>query len=519
MLSDYVKYLMDKFIPIVGFDGLPIFKEICDKFRYAIIPYYEVYKESNLLKDSLSLCKDTTFILSSIMPDKYLVDPTTEKDFRQFALKLNIKYLIVWDLPTYLEKYEESERNSRASLSYIDKFRRDFHVIPLIKGAYPEHIQYSCDEIAERRFNVIAFHISEYLYSRLKPWPYIKDYSLTSYDYMLQLLNIILEYPFKEILLIGGAGPRYYKKLLEIDERIRLAGYSWFIDGSKYRLYRPDSKVINIRDKFYLCNCEVCKNSSVSILRSNEHISLHNLLMNKHLIEEPDSLNNIRTKIYDLILDTYEDMMIVNELRVGDPYSRWEEAFQIIDEYRPKYLIIMGKMLSLEKMSTYYNELKKFVEILTKIEKETGIFYLDRYLDRDVWIERLLNRLYFMNNEDIVKNKMKLFDEEHTLEKLTRLILTVKNKMRIRKLTWEKPIDIYIRLYGPAEKDYKIVLEELRNINKDDEWLITDYLNKPYIDYDRRVATPGEWHTLWEIYEKPEPGVLYLDRKGEFRLL
>ena len=124
-----------------------------------------------------------------------------------------------------------------------------------------------------------------------------------------------------------------------------------------------------------------------------------------------------------------------------------------------------------------------------------------------------------MNNEDIVKNKMKLFDEEHTLEKLTRLILTVKNKMRIRKLTWEKPIDIYIRLYGPAEKDYKIVLEELRNINKDDEWLITDYLNKPYIDYDRRVATPGEWHTLWEIYEKPEPGVLYLDRKGEFRLL
>ena len=122
------------------------------------------------------LAKTVTFILSSIMPDEYLLQKDTYKQFIDTARKLNIKYVIVWDLPTYLNNKDESLKNVYLSIKYVKYFINEgFNIIPLVKGAYPEHIKVSASEIYDLGFNIVAFHVSEYLYSEEKPWPYIND--------------------------------------------------------------------------------------------------------------------------------------------------------------------------------------------------------------------------------------------------------------------------------------------------------------------------------------------------------
>jgi hypothetical protein len=43
---------------------------------------------------------------------------------------------------------------------------------------------------------VAAFHISEYLISEEKPWPYVDDFSLSAIGLMTKYIETILEYDF-----------------------------------------------------------------------------------------------------------------------------------------------------------------------------------------------------------------------------------------------------------------------------------------------------------------------------------
>jgi len=91
--------------------------------------------------------------------------------------------------------------------------------------------------------------------------------------------------------------------------------------------------------------------------------------------------------------------------------------------------------------------------------------------------------------------------------------------MTIKKLTWDKPVTLEIWLYGPSDESFEKAVEEIKKIRKEHEWLITNYINKPYIDYDSKIATPGEWHREWDRYEAPEPGAIYLTTEGEIKII
>jgi len=125
---------MDRFIPIVGLDSISIFTRVCSEFKYAITPYHEIHINPEAVSSFLNECRNTNLILSSIMPDDLLRDPKTVNLFKEFALKQGFKYILVWDLPTYLNNYEESNTNTIKSISHIDSFSREFKVIPL-KGS------------------------------------------------------------------------------------------------------------------------------------------------------------------------------------------------------------------------------------------------------------------------------------------------------------------------------------------------------------------------------------------------
>ena len=209
--------------------------------------------------------------------------------------------------------------------------------------------------------------------------------------------------------------------------------------------------------------------------------------------------------------------MIINELRVGSRLSSWRDAFKLVEKYKPKYLIITGRLLSLDE-SSMYEEYRDLVEVLTEVEEDTKISYIAQYISKGRWVKDILYRLY-LRDIDIVGRKMTIYDEENILERLTRLILTAKKKMVIKKLTWDKPFTIEVTLYGSQEKSFEKAIEELKTIKKDYDWLITNYINKPYINYEDKVATPGEWHREWDKYERPEAGAIYISPEGEIKLI
>jgi len=105
------------------------------------------------------------------------------------------------------------------------------------------------------------------------------------------------------------------------------------------------------------------------------------------------------------------------------------------------------------------------------------------------------------------------------LELLLRFFVTTKRQMKIKKYSWVGEQEIYIKLYGVVDTPFEEAKKLLKDIALSKGWLITDYINKPYIDREARVATPGECNTLWQNLEKPAPGMIHVTREGDIKLI
>ncbi len=183
---------------------LDVFNGLRDLFEYVIVPYYSIVGLSEHEKFLISKEDDIKWILSSIMLDDYLLKSGIHDFFMFYADELKADYVLVWDMPTYLNDYHESFSNTIRSLDCIRLYiKKGYNVIPLIKDAHPEHIRLSVSNILDMGFKYAAFHVSEYLSNPEKPWPYIKDFSISNIEYMIRLIDIILESDLEEILIIG----------------------------------------------------------------------------------------------------------------------------------------------------------------------------------------------------------------------------------------------------------------------------------------------------------------------------
>ncbi len=512
---------MDYFIPIVGGDSLEIFREVCREFNYVLLPYYDVYLNTEIIASLREINPDIKIILSSIMPDEYLKEEDTFNFFLKYAKEIDADYLLVWDTPTYLNDYNESWKYTRESLRYIERIGRiHCNVIPLIKGAYMDQISHSCNEIISMGYEIAAFHVSQYLSTKETPWPEIGEYGLSFQQYLMRILSTILEYDFKEILLVGGASPRFFSDFIKIDNRIRLAGYSWYIDAKKYRLYTDMGNIIDLRNKFYICSCPSCRIEHPPNLRDVENIAKHNILLNKSLIYEEADMDYeseyIHIDLFDLILDTQNDLLILNDIVVGDEYSIWRGIKPLVEEYGPDHILFTGDLIY---PNASYDELSEFANWIREISGMARIFYLSRYTNPKIYLLNILPTLYFQDN-DFIEGRVKKSDPENTIELIIKFILTAKPvRMKIRKYTWGGYFDVDVYLPGPAEKTFEASREELKNFNREGDWLVTNYIPQPYIDKENKVATLGRWTRLCNTYERPEPGAVYIDKGGDVKLV
>jgi hypothetical protein len=502
------------FIPIVPPECLDGFNILKNRFVDAIFQYYRIFD-----KPVFRLPSDVKWLLSSVMPDYLLATQNIHIQFASWAKDKGINKVIVWDLPTYLDKIEEAEENIPRCLEYIDWFEnKGFDVIPLIKGATPDQIRWFCNEVAERGYEDVAFHASEFLSSRLRPYPYYPDKYISAKDYLLLLLKEVVNYPFKRILVLGGASPRHMDLLMDLSDKIVLAGLSWYIDARRFRVYTDKRKIKYLGKSYFECDCPICKYVSAKQRRTPYYIALHNLYYNWLYIEGDDKH---RFETYDLIVDANEILIVTSNLYIGHPQSLWQVFFNKMKRVKPTYIILIGNTLYLDNPSDKNRQKwSELIRILSELYEEHGTISIFMKGRSETYPIDILTNDSFLYREakDPLINK---FTEEPGLLTLIKFYSGAKQELTVKKKTLKEEFTIKIANekiidHLPPEEAIKLVRND--KSHKGYDWIFTNLLNYPYVDYKEKVAIPGEWTLFSPSLTEPRPGYIVVDKNGSVKV-
>jgi len=508
------------FIPISNVDGLRYINELEGYVTRVILPYYSLLDYDPDYLNNLLRSYNVKWILSSIMPDELLLKENIHQDFRRLADRLDIRDIIVWDMPTYLEDYDVSIKNTEYSIEIIKWFssKEKYNIIPLAKGAYPEHLRYSLESIIDLNFDVVAFHVSEYLSTRLSPYPYIPDKYLTPTGYMSQLIEIIREYPFKEILLIGIGSPKTLE-LVDYDDRFRYAGLSWYIDGLKRRAYTPDG-IKDITFKYIECNCPACI-SIPPLYRRKDSLPGHNLYIMNAIAGEAEPPD---TSIYDLIADYHEDILIISGLYVGKTDSKYLEALKLIESIKPRHLVFLGNIFY-TRDDSQYNRWISFIDKLKEIVTSYKIIIHAVRGYEELRKREILRNIdvIYAGIEDPLINRFEENIESRYFEYLVKFYIPYKDKLWILKYSYNKPVKIYI--YSRYRYEDTLSSEEILKALEDEKKLrnvdmvYADLTTYPILDDEKMVGVPGVWVEDLEVDSEIKPGAIYINEYGKPKLI
>lgn len=372
----------------------------------------------------------------------------------------------------------------------------------------------------------MAFHITEYLTSPVRPYPYIPDPTLTAKDLMYRYIDLIREYDFKEILLIGGAGLRNIEYLLNLDERIRVAGFSWFLDAQKMILYTP-LKSVDVSYKFFECTCPVCSVLRPKDRRSINNIAKHNLYMLRYLTNTVDKKVDI--KYYSLILDYSEDILIFGGLYVGNPLSAWEDAISIIYDIKPSYVIFMGNVIDYSECDeNQFNQWTLFIRHLIKLYEEYDVksLFMLGPVEKYSFYRLIRHRcfLYGLRVDPLLDNlNYSRLRETATHLPLIRLYNTAKRNMIVKKeITNNRSLLFYLETRAVEDiTSLEKLIEDLyyERTKREVDWIITTQTSYPYIDSEHKVAFPGIW-LKQRIFATPNKGgAIYIPPDAKPRLI
>ena len=506
-----------RFIPVVFPEVLNVFEFVSSYFRYAILPGYLIDRgDVGWVRDFLD-SMSVRWILSSVMPDEFLAREDIHVLFSEIARDLDIDLVIVWDMPTYLERCEEGWRNIDRCLELLDWFESEgFKIIPLVKGAYEDQIRYHLSRVLERGYNVLAFRATEYMRSKYPPYPELPYESRDPKDLLLKYVKLILsESSVKELVLIGAANPKYYS-FLDVDDRIVFSGASWYLDAKRYYIHVLNGRRF-VGDCFYECSCPSCRYLTARDRRSSFGIALHNLHIDRILFN--DESYPLDISFYDLIIDDFEDVVIAANLYVGECVSFWREFIEEMEKVRPRYLILAGNVIY-PFSDADREDYREFVEKLASLYDRYGIItlFMKGYLERKP-INILANRtLLFRSGEDPLTSRDA---SESYLLSLIKYYSIAKSKMRVKKKRLDSDFIIHIE---SAVIDEVNTYEELvdmyevirRNLNAD--WIIVPCKSKSYMDRNKRVVILGEWREISPYSIEVLPGYVYISRDGDLEL-
>jgi len=214
------------FVPVVFPGLLGLFRGVSGFFGYGVLPAYLVWIEGysvDVLREWLDGC-GVEWVLSSVMPDE-LLDEDVHLRFLDLAWGLGVDWVLVWDLPTYLERREEGWRNIDRCVELVEFFEdRGFRVIPLVKGAYEDQVRYCVGRFKELGFDFVAFRATDYMRSLFPPYPELPDESSDPKYLLMKFLRVVFDEGVDKVLLLGGMNPKYIYEFWRISEDIVFSG-------------------------------------------------------------------------------------------------------------------------------------------------------------------------------------------------------------------------------------------------------------------------------------------------------
>ena len=505
----------------VVFPGLlGLFREVSGFFSYGVLPAYLVWTEGydvGVIRERLDDC-GVEWVLSSVMPDE-LLDRDTYLRFLDLACGLGVEWVLVWDLPTYLERREEGWRNIDRCIELVEFFEgKGFRVIPLVKGAYEDQVRYCVGRFRELGFDFVAFRATDYMRSLFPPYPELPDESSDPKYLLMKYLGVVFEEGVNKILLLGGMNPRYVSEFREISGDIVFSGASWYLDSRRYTIHIPWDKRF-VGNRFYECSCPICRYVPARLRRRPDHIALHNLYLDLVMCSD---LDEPVIKFYDVILDDFEDAVIAANLFVGSEYSLWRRLLEEVARLSPSYLILAGNVISPENSGWARDEWKAFIEELNSLKNEDGvqtIFMRGVSEIKPVPIHKNYSLLFKLGEDPLTS---KSGDENYVLS-LIKYYATAKLRLTILKKRVDRSdLKIYIEASSiddiqPPE-NYIDTYSSVRE-RKGFDWLITTVKPYPVIDYEKRVAIPGEWMEKSPYFEQPRPGYLHITKYGGIKLI
>jgi len=449
---------------------------------------------------------DGTVILSSIMPDHLLVKSEILEKFIEAATKGGFDAVLGWDTPVYEDiPLYDSWTNLLMGIKLTRQLLgTGIPVIPLAKGNNQRQIAFSIDNLVRMGFRDIALHASEYLYS----WKRDPKSRQILYQYSGELMR-----KAETVLLLGATSPQalgFARNAFPDWHRMRMAGFSWYLDAVNHRLYARDSpnEILDSRGSFVECGCETCRSNGARRLAEDVSVrAAHNL---GYSASKATGKQLPKTMAYDLVIGKDVKALIAGDLHIGTEGSLYTDFLDLLKAERPNALILLGNTFELDRGSIIQEDVKNFFETI----RDIGATLVTVKGCRDSSQEDILkhvDRLAFAKGHKALAYRQPEGPDEkyaldfYKLHRMAKEALAIKlpnGKMMLashgQDIVEERTVSL---------EEAKVVMLRHRRAKRAD-WLVIGHIHRAFVDGEKGIASPGSW-------QLPTPDLKGLVKKGD----
>lgn len=440
---------------------------------------------------------DGKVLLSSIMPDRLLVDINTFYYFINTIKWFHFDGAIAWDAPVYIDipLYDSWVNLLKGLLLTYEIAKRRIPVVGLVKGNMTKQIEFSLKTLDKIGIKSVALHATEYLWEKA---------SSTARQILYTYFRLMSKHA-DSILLIGVMSPSLLRFITEtfLDrQKVSIAGLSWFLDAKDGFIYSEEGREDAISN-YVECSCSACTETAPEEFTINlKARARHNLNYIANTYNEGLSPT---IQIYDLVLNANEKVFFVSDLHIGRGGTLLDTFLEFLKDKKPKHIVFLGDTFDFIRHTP---ELAHTF-ILFKVLREIGASVFVVKGCSDGTIEEFLLSLDALTMKGRPKHRLLLWTEsqderlKQVLFDLYRFYRSAKNSLRI-KLAEEGLViaEHGHRIIEDPSKPIPIITKRLENINaqRKSRWFIIGHLHRTFIREKERVASTGCW-TIDPPYE------------------
>ena len=466
---------------------------------------------------------DGIVVLSSIMPDELLVRDDVFRLFCWVAVACGFDAVVGWDAPVYVDMplywswvnlVKGLELTYR--LSYLD-----LPVIAMVKGNTSNQIRFSVDMLLRFGFRNFCVHASEYL-GRLRFDGYARN---VLYRFAGELAGRV-----ESLLVVGGLRPsslRFVREVFRCIEKLSVAGYSYYLDAVRHKLY-VDDDAVDASCKYLACSCPSCVRFGSRRLAEDVHVrALHNFNQLKSMGERGFMHE---CSLYDLVIDWGEVALIASDVHGWTAESRLEEFARFILKVSPRHLILLGDVFDFRFGSPSISQLALLFDAVRRVK--CSVHVVGGCCDGDLsgFLKALDELAYGQTHSSLIFAGEAQLEANRTANVLLdfyRLYRRAKEELLIRLPDGRVALALHGHkvVLNPKEKldVVKSAMLEYKASSHVD-WLIMGHVHRALIDYERGIALTGCWqippeHLKGAVKMEDLFKAILVDRDGSLKLV